>query len=203
MATFGTTAESLRRRAAVKVGWVNRRTVALGTAVLVTIAAGTLLTESLPSATDALQAPFVVTAAPGEPATLRTGEVIVTDVSLATTVVGGLQSRTTTEVFLIVTYDFTPAREESSVTATITDGSGNSLGGMFGGGLSHCVPTNPGQTTSCAAVVEVAEDAVAGSSIRLRPGSSEFGDSVVVVDLQLAEDALPPVAPSLTLDEVS
>ncbi|RKT78431.1 hypothetical protein DFJ68_1877 [Terracoccus luteus] len=174
-----------------------RSTLGVGALVVAGLSVSQALSTVVPSPTDGgagegSQRPFVREATVGQPTSLRTGELLVTDVEGATTVTAPFaQPATTQGVFVVLRFSWTPTHERSTVTTvTLTDARDRTYRvGLVGSGRDGvaCLGPPPGVTALCTAAVEVPRDALPGATVRLEtngfdPGWDDVAELALPVD---------------------
>lgn len=149
---------------------------------------GSALEDRVPDATDLFSDRFEVGVRIGEPASLRTGIVTVTDVRSARELTHNMDIATTAQVFLVVDLTWEPTGSAnplilSSVTFETADGV------RYAGqpGLqTYCGQTNPGLPVDCVVHFELPADRIAGGHLLVPSLETVDGSDVVaVVDLGL------------------
>ena len=164
------------------------------TAVLVVVALwlGSVISTALPSASDILSRPFVHEAHVGEPVTLRTATVTVTDVRAADEVASYRSIASTTGVWLVVDLEVV-AREEAGRLIPAAFRLRAADGRLFGelpAVTVSCGPLQPGIAVRCTVPFEVPPDAVPGAHLLIPAAADvEATDDLADVDLGI-DDAL-------------
>ncbi|MFV0462846.1 MAG: hypothetical protein ACK5MP_06600 [Nostocoides sp.] len=173
---------------------LTRQRVSTGAIWLIAIAAlaaGRLVTDHLPNPDTRATAPFVVTAGLGQSASMRSGDLAVTEVTAAptlSTLNGTLQSP---GLFVRVTYRFTPNNESGQLLSTTVSAAN---GWSWSSGIGERVPRRcatapPGVPAECAFIVEAPADRLVGAHavFAANPDNADY-DSQADIDLGISPE---------------
>jgi hypothetical protein len=165
-----------------------------GALVIAALAVGQVINSRLPSDDNASR-PFEIRSTIDKPVHMRSGDLTFTLVEGAQSIARASKATggdfTSNGVILVVSFDFTPQKEPSSITygeLRMTDGSVTTFSSSGQRSTIHC-PSGPvGVTAHCDAVVEAAPSTLAGAKIALAPSSIDPRfDSMAVLDLKISE----------------
>lgn len=168
--------------------------------VVAALAVGSVVTERLPQADAVGEAPFVHTAALGEPVSLRTGTVTVDGVSASPIVRQGgtsISAYSAAGTFLAVRVTFVALREPgapSYATMRVATTDGRTFGNPGLSVLPACGVGQPGLARSCTYVFEVDPTALAGARLLVPASRLDVPDDVADVDLGLTAERAAELA---------
>lgn len=161
-----------------------------GIIVLGALSVGLVIDRSLPSTEAILNAPFVTSVGVGETSHMRTGDVTVTDVRTASTVMTQLGTMRTSGVWLVVDLEITAAKEPWTLTGMELASTSGALYGSPTSVEASCRTAQPGVPQQCTAVFEVAPDDLAGIVLTIPTNPlSSISDDVTEVALGIEEDS--------------
>ncbi len=159
---------------------------------------GSMVAAKLPTRKQVTTSPFLRHGSIGEPVRLRTGTVTVKNVRGTTEVEHTMgnsgEVANTTGVWLVIDLDFVAAGEQQTLLHhRLHDQQGRIFGGpqVF---LHQCGPSQPGLILSCPLILEVPEDALPGSELRIFASSPGEPDDEAVINLELDDAAAEAMA---------
>ena len=134
--------------------------------------------------------PFVTSAAAGQTAGLRSGDVAITDVVGAPRLANVGQEMVSPGLFVRVTYRYTARERPSELTSTSVEAAN---GWTYAAGLGDrtplsCAPAAPGMPVICSFVVEMPPDRLVGARARFAAEEDAAYDSVGLLDLGITAE---------------
>ncbi len=173
---------------------MNRPGIVVVITILIALAVGTWINSLLPGRIDTLYRPFENRGTLGQAVPIRTGTVTVLSVRAApkVSVLGTGVTASSTGLFLIATVSYEAKGDSFSVTPFQLRAAD---GRVFGGAqatslLNACGASQPGIPVVCEIPLEVAPDALPGSSLVVFNYSSGGADDRAVIDLGITSDAV-------------
>lgn len=169
---------------------LSRQSLLTTSVIIFAVVVGSFVSKLMPGLNDLGSQPFVRHAAVGQTGEMRTGSVTVHDVRVGDALEGPGGKASTTGLWLVVDLDYTAKIEQQHLAKpTLRDAQGREFGGAQALN-TICGPAQPGITLHCSVAIEIAKDALPGSTLVL-PASllaRTNPDDVLEVDLGIDDD---------------